>query len=678
MLLNWSAFITTHPDSVKLSTDAAAVVNILASTVTPLTRDMKVAKLSAIQSTPSTIVLTLHPFENRVHHTFLHQPFGLDFAGTAPVKCIALCGLGSRAIPVFLDCDSLLSRTDTAIACPSVTDFMALHGSDLAGVTALTATANNNHHVNHAAVLPPILSSIITNDPTISSPAAILLAFIQTIHATRPADADEEDDVTYAAIYHPILITLWGFINHSTIADLHTLSMPGSCNDGSAWAARLHHEHLLPEVSVSDDSSRASSNSSSLLNKLADSLNRTPASSIRFASAPEDTKEDDKTKAWRKLDAHSKQGILFASTPDGLTVPQDPTDQLLQVIACKNGAAVIRLFLHWFKGLDIVIQPGMATNLCKGIFTSVPDPFAVNTFSPFFTPPARAGFCNTSNDELNLLELSSSTLNLSEARCKQMTTSKPFLDLNPQFFLPTLKNYEAILKTLFSEDALITIPVTDVITEYTNDELHFHRCFEQNKFFGIWLMDRVHFHQQSILHACHSATNIENIQFMRHNMQHELKEIKMMCHRVTIPTWCKKEVLAGESRHNNIDNHIGGGGSPPGKNRNNLGSPNGKRVKIENTQIDPGCGLKTHETYSDLVKPDVVRACTSLSVKLDGAYVCNNFHIKGACHSRCIRKGTHTPLTGETKTKFRAYVAALRTKAKELASTHPQNTEGET
>ena len=675
MILNWSAFISTHPDSVNLTTNQSNLVNIFETSEDAITRDKMIARLSAIASTPSTTVLTLNPFGNQIHTSFFHQPFGIDMAGTKPVQCICLTGLTTKAIPVLLDANNLLSQTTTAVPCPSLAALMSLHDQDLATVTALGPSDDTTAHIKLAAVLPPSLSSIITGPLEHESTQHLIHTFTKTIFATKPEDT-AADDWTFATDFHPILLTLWAFLNHATIPNLHTPTAAACSTEALEWADSIHTAHLSQHPSDASNST-ISSTSSTILNQLADKINRSPTTSTRFASSPEEPKEDEKQKAWRKLDAYSKKGILFASSTDGITTPDLPTEKFLQILTCKNGAAVIRLFLHWYPRLDLIIQPGMATNMYKGIYTSVPDPFAVNTFSPFFTPPARAGFCNTSNDELNLLELSSTTLNLSEARIKQMTTSKPFLELNSSNFLPTMKNYEAVVTAIFGQDSLLALPISDLVADFTDNELHYYRCFQQFKCFGLWLTDRIHFHQQAILHECHSASNIEDVKFHSHNLQHELKEIKMMTFQASVPTWCEPIIKESNNKNSRLFSELDTNTAPGGAGKEKDRRPN-KKVKVENPTPDQAVLLKSHETYSKLVHFKNIQQCSHLSVQINGKYACNNYHIRGHCHAGCPRASTHIQLTGQDKTNFRSFVTALRAAAKDFSRTRSTtNQEGE-
>ena len=633
MILNWFAFLSTHPDSVKLTTNQEQLINIFETSEDAITRDKMIARLSAIAATPSTTILTLNPFGNQIHTSFFHQPFGIDIAGTTPVRCICLTGLTSKALPVFLDASNLLSQTTTAIPCPSLSSLMSLHDQALDDVTALGPSEETTSHIKLAAILPPLLSSIITGPLEHNSTQHLLHTFIQTIFATKPEET-EANDWTFATAFYPVLLTLWAFLNNGTIQGLHTPTAAACSTDALEWSDSIHKSHLTQNTPSDASNSTISSTSSTILNQLADKLTRSPTPSVRFASSPEEPKEDEKQKAWRKLDDYSKKGILFASSTDGITTPDLPTERFLQVLTCKNGAAVIRLFLHWYPRLDLIIQPGMATNMGKGIYTSVPDPFAVNTFSPFFTPPARAGFCNTSNDKLNLLELSSTTLNLSEARIKQMTTSKPFLDLNSTNFLLTMKNYKAVVSAIFGPDSLLTLPISDMVTDFSNNELHYYRCFQQHKCFGIWLTDRIHFHQQAILHECHSASAIEDVKFHSHNLQHELKEIQMMTFQATIPKWCEQIMNETKNKNSRLLSQLSSN-TDPGTSDAPAGNPGKqdrrptKKIKVENPSTDPAVLLKTNETYSKLVHFKNMQQCAHLSVKIDGKYACNNYHIRG-------------------------------------------------
>ena len=92
------------------------------------------------------------------------------------------------------------------------------------------------------------------------------------------------------------------------------------------------------------------------------------------------------TTPWNKLDDSIKSTILMAMS-DGISVPEKLTDGFLKLLQAKNGAN-FKMRLHQiFPHLIMDIDVGMCTAMSRGLFLSLPDCWAINNFSPFFTPP---------------------------------------------------------------------------------------------------------------------------------------------------------------------------------------------------------------------------------------------------------------------------------------------------
>lgn len=672
MKLSWKDFITTHSTSQNLQDAAPAIINLFEDISTDNDR---IAGLSSISESLPTVILTLNPVKKKITSTFAHSKTGFtSIRNQDPSHVLALEGFETSAIPVLLDAHQLMGTSTSSHNTPSIEEFMSMIDAE-DPIDYLKSLAENRPAdeadatpVRLAAILPPPVSHAISNLDPYADNWKILETIVRSVNTLCPSEGIEEDRVAHATLYLPVFRSVWAFCVHDDATDLSTQQCASSELSHITWAKNLHQIHL----SQADDLNN-SNNPDSAISTASEAIAHFVAKSMKggpkFARS-EDDDDDDKDdeddasnmKQWKKMDKTLKKAYLFACSIDGETVPTKPTAKFLQILACKNGPMAIRLFMSWHPKLNLVILPGMATNIVKGIWTSTPDEHAINTFSPFFTPCASAGFSNMSNDELNSLALSSSSFNLSQDDIKKMTSCKPYIPSNHYLLKRQIKIFGAVTGDNFGEESLLSKSIEETWKHMEANESAYERIMAEYQHFAVYFLHKVHFTTQAILHRCFQAKAVQDVPFESFTMQHVLKQIETMTFVVTVPKWYIDMEAKATLKQNKSDTGGSTGTITRSNNRRSRGSysDDNKRSRIENTNLDPVVALKTGETYSDLIHWNNLRKFENMAVKIDDQYICNNFHIRGHCHTNCKRAKTHINLTGENKGKFRRYCLQLR------------------
>ena len=654
----WSTFLTQHPQRHQLEGIKEKIINIFQNTNND---NEKIAKIATLAQSPSTVILTLNAFNNSIITSFHHEALNLVFTDETLPTIIALTGLGPQAIPIHLHAEQLFHTSPPSINTPSTANLMSTANQDLQTLKDLQAEDDNPHAINKCAVLPPSLALPIIIEQT-SNPWSVLHQTIKTIATMRP-EGTADDDWTLATPFIPILHTLWGFCHPDQLDqfNIHTSTAPATDHQSTSWAEDLHNLHIRrPNLDPLPFHHHAHPPNT---NNTTDTINQ------RFKKAPEESDDESEDthlrKSWKKIGRDFQQAILFASSPDGETVPEDPSHRLLQLIHTKNGATAARLIKRWHNKLDIVIQTGMATNITKGMLTSTPDEFTIDTFSPFFTPPLRAGFQNISNDELNGLELSQHSRNLTPSDIKKMTSCTLYIPKSAHELKLQIKNFHAVTSDIITEDALITQDINAAVTHQDNNEAHYHHLFQENKYFGVWFMYRLHYKVQSLLHQCLRVDSIHDVDFATFSIKEELRQISSQNIHITAPAWFLKQEQELAAKINTKYN------TPPrGQVRSRTFSPHrdnnrshDKRVRIENSAQDSVVALTPGESYSRIVDWKSLQKHENIAPKIEGVFMCNNWQMRGYCFSSCKRATTHVSLNNETRSKYRLYVATLRKEA---------------
>ena len=646
---SWKTFITTHPDRDTLSQNATVVANLIDPAKNPLENAV------ALQNTKSTLVLSLDPFTHKPTPHFYHQLVGLPLPGQT-MRILALQGFSSNATAIELDTTTLFSQTPTTIQTPSLTEFLSFSDKTPTELETITTDATEKHHIRLAATLPPDLSVLLIASNTNSAWTMLYQAII-LCEKLRPENNTNNND--FAADFAPLLRTLWAFTRSTdeTKNINHIARSIATDETSQNWYEEIHKTHMKTN---NDTPPSNPTNIVEGINKLTESI--TNQNNNRFAQADEE-KEEGEDKTWKKLDPTFKKIIQFASTTDGENPQTEPTTRLLALLKSKSGTVATRLFTQWHTA-DMIVQTGMATNITKGCLVSFDGPCAVNTFSPFFTPPQRAGFKIISHDEINNIELLSESKNLTQNDIKKLTQSQPYIPTEPHIFIAQIKNFKAVVSDILGEDALTTRGIGDIISHYEKNELLYYNIFAGDKDFPVWFLNQLHFKTQQIFHHCASATSVMDVPFHNFNMESELTGITTLTYTAKKPLWHtitennKQQERDTRDKKRQFYPHAGG----------NYNNDRNTSRTVTNDKTDIQTKANRDERYAFIVHRKNLTKCSHAEVTDNGTQICNNWHIRGWCVDGYRRSSTHKTLKGEQLEKYRAYVSLLRTEMKKFES----------
>jgi hypothetical protein len=321
------------------------------------------------------------------------------------LKCIALTGFSSQAFPVYIDLDRLLSKTPDAVPTPSLDTLMSFHNKPIDDLIALNPTNDwNNTQVRRAIVLPPSLYTTVLDEPWDNSMELLhrTIKLIASFKDDNDTIIDLDDDQEpgewdFALDFTEILLTLYIFTKDDLTNTATTSHSSATDQTALAWTREKHNiiHAQNTTISINNDSNTVVLTLDKVItDRLAEVRNTqfanpNPPSTNNNKENNDTTnkKLDDASKTWLKIDPTFRQGVLFASCADEVSIPSLPNQRLLQVIHTKNGGTTAKLFTRWHPSLDLLVQQGMALNITKCMFTSSPSPSSINTFSVFFTPP---------------------------------------------------------------------------------------------------------------------------------------------------------------------------------------------------------------------------------------------------------------------------------------------------
>ena len=641
--VSWQNFIATHPQRAELQRQAAGVANLL-NPFRSVTENM-----NAIIATNSTIIVTLDPFNHQPTPHFYHHQANIPVPGQR-VHLIALQGFGAQAIPIEID-THLFSATPRPITCPSLADYLSFHDKTIDDLKTITTTANNRHHIRRSAVLPPSLGSLVMASRT-SCPWTMLYQAIAIINQQRPENAADPTDLTFAQPFINLFNTLWAFTRDTdeTRSMAHPARSIASDDLVTKWCESIHTQCLSPSDPDPDANSHTNSDIVNGIDRIAQNLEL--QANERYAQIEE---KNNKSSKWKKLDETLKKTILFASTTgDGSSAPSEPTARMINLIQCTNGTVAANLFKAWHPQ-TMIIQMGMATNISKGMMVSSDGPFAINTFSPFFTPSSKAGHKHISNYDINTLQLLSSSNNLSQKDITKLLHSEPFVPSAPHLYIDQVENFHRVLSDVFGKEAIITEFVEELCLHFHANSDTYYTLFAEDPNFPVWILNQVHYKTQQILHKCSSADDVNDVPFHSFSFDEEMKAVIGNNVHSRRPRWYS-DWLESKNPSNSNPNKREYDSPPSDKDKNR----NKKKGTVTNQNVDRQVKIKEGESYRWLIHHSNLEKCKSTAVKINNVDICNNFHIRGWCHSACKRSASHKKLPNDIARKYQAHVKNLR------------------
>ena len=110
----------------------------------------------------------------------------------------------------------------------------------------------------------------------------------------------------------------------------------------------------------------------------------------------QEEKADNRLKSWRRLPKIQQNVILLGGIDENSNIPTEPTEEMLSILGCQNGAQVDQYLRQSMSGHNMQIEPGLCSAINKGIIVHPDDASTPKKFTAFLTPPI--------NDDADVIE----------------------------------------------------------------------------------------------------------------------------------------------------------------------------------------------------------------------------------------------------------------------------------
>ena len=623
------------------------------------------SKFEKLVTNKNLVMLTKAALGKKCQATFLHSVVGISMIPDS-VHYVARTGM-KFGLGVELHPDSLFHQT-TARYVPTLLELMKVSKEE-EYVNLRANEAGQKKKVNCYAILTPALAEAAQG--TDMSPAKLLIAMVDQIRAKADAPdvastataADPTDDILkkMGASYESTLQFLWAC--HHLDVDMivpttSTLQDQATVDWEEGTRSLIEEPKVAPTVDLTTtgvDNSVISAGALTAMTKLSESMTKYQEAAARL----QDEKSDVSLKHWNKLPQIQKNIILLGGIDENNDVPAEPTEEMLAILGCQNGAQVEQYLKQVMTGHNLHLEPGFCSAINKGIFVHADDTTAPKHFSCFLTPPISDDEQTSENNDLLKLAVQTKYTDTDVTLLTKMIIQIP---MKTQDLRHHMKNIAGLSGRCFGVDSLLHQGLKDVATHIESKELQYNYEFRQDRLFGGNFLDRIHWRMHRFFDSCAAGIN-DKIDVEKLDFSDILQQVERREYNCKPPAWVSKLIAKREKRHEKTPRETG-------KRRffdEDKGQDGNRPQKINNPSIAESCKLKDGEQHKYIFHPGNIRRIDK-PMKKNGNQICLRFHCSGFCFKDCKFAGGHGTLDNEEKVDLLTFMAKAREARKVFAN----------
>ena len=408
----------------------------------------------------------------------------------------------------------------------------------------------------------------------------------------------------------------------------------------------------------------------SAMTKLSACMIKHQEAELRF----KEEKADSRLKSWKKLPGIQQNVLLLGGVEEDGTIPSEPTEEMLSILGCQNGAQVDQYLRQSMQGHNMSLEPGFCTALNKGILASPDDAATPKNFTPFLTPPV--GDDDDDEDNANLLKLAVQE-KFDEKDLVLLTKMEVTIPMKVPCLRHHVKNYSGAAGRIFGEHSIAHMSLKGIAAHIESKETSYAYEFKQDKLFGGSLLDKIGWRLNRFLDSC-AHGDPDKIDIHKLDFSDIMEQVERREYNSKIPSWIKKLVKKQEASKkpsferdpgygqegggNNGGGGGGGGGGGNGRQKRrqfNNNNDNNRSRRIMNPNVKENCKLKPNEQFRDIFHPRNVRTLTKPKFKTGGE-MCLRFHSLGFCFGDCKHITGHSDMDADETADFCQYVTTAR------------------
>ena len=195
-----------------------------------------------------------------------------------------------------------------------------------------------------------------------------------TTPRTTATETADQILIRLGTVYAPILRFLWAAEKIPNDIPPPT-SSPLQDEDTLEWEAQTR-KSIFPPTQTFDLNNSSQSSSPQLHDGAMTALTKLSMSIVKQQEAAfknQEEKADTRLKSWRRLPKIQQNGILLGGIDENSNIPTEPTEEMLSILGCQNGAQVDQYLRQSMSGHNMQIEPGLCSAINKGIIVHPDD-----------------------------------------------------------------------------------------------------------------------------------------------------------------------------------------------------------------------------------------------------------------------------------------------------------------
>ena len=396
-----------------------------------------------------------------------------------------------------------------------------------------------------------------------------------------------------------------------------------------------------------------SDNASTAMTNLATSLTRYQEATIKA----QEGKSDNRLKAWKRIPKIQQDIILFGGIDEQGDVPSEPTEEMMTILGCQNGAQVEQYLRQHMSSHNMSLEPGLCSGLNKGIFVC-PTASIPKNFTPFCTPQLEDD--EDMDENASLLKLAIQE-KFDKSDLVLLTKMDVKIPTRTQELRHQVKNFAGISGRCFGQDSILFHNLIDVAKHIESKETSYNYEFKQDRLFGGHFLDKIHFRVHRFLDSC-AYGDVSKIATDKLQFADLLDQVESREYNTKAPAWIKSIVKKDKPTPDDNGNR-----KSERKRRTFDREDNNRSRKVDNPHARDNLKLKSEETYRLVFHPGNMRDLDKPKLK-NGAPMCLRYHSLGFCFSDCKVANGHSKLDNDEASDFLAFL----TKARAKRSTYQQ------
>ena len=563
---------------------------------------------------------------------FIHHATDLGGGLLLPEsKVVAFDGFRESAFPVQIINESISNTNDQQV--PNLDALKQIESiEDVKGLTM--EDVDNELYSGHPfMVLPPFLWEAALNLPS-KEPAAVLLNFMNTLSDFSANHEDSEflSKENLQKSCKRLFQFLW--LAEKDEATSLILLPPSDDQEIIDWSNFKHSQCLAKKQSEIQPNIIPDRRVSFQQPSVNEELLRNSIEQISRL-APESKK-----KGFEKLQESTKTLILNASSTDGMSKPNEPTDEC-KTFFSQSGSAeaktVLAKSLEFKWGCIVKITSGLVLSLYTGHFTRSYSALPQN-FSPFSFP--KRSFKDDENEKetlkLSLREISGEGLNDSdiEGAVEQDIVVPHQIELMRY----NIKNLIGAACFFFGHNSLLPQRL-DQISQHVKRNMWIYESLQySNRYFATQFLFAIDNKVNVWLQDCELVSCREDVNDSLIDFSDELNKVVMHQFHIHLPKSLKDKINDPAKSSDKGDN------SSSRKRKSSESSSKSSKIENEDTIDDWKISQDEYDRFFRHNNKQLEKRPT-----LNGDPMCHRWHSKGYCFSDCNNKNSHVPSSAVCK-----------------------------